>query len=230
MQGWLPGLAAISAAKPFVTQAPSIQLVCKTFVPGGELNAILPNSLRAVCLCGMATFFLGLAAAQAPAPAKAASGATAVVPKAEGTLAQVMRGILFPNSNVVFFAQGKDPAAVKPADNPSASTDRLSDTYGGWVAVENSSIAISEAANLLTIPGRLCSNGKPVPIKNADWPKFVEGLRVAGMTAYKAAQSKSEAKMLDAADVVTTACMNCHVKYRDVPGALRRGVCSFAIG
>jgi len=59
-----------------------------------------------------------------------------------------------------------------------------------------------------------------VPIKNADWPKFVEGLRAAGMTAYKAAQTKDQDKMLDAADVVTTACMNCHVKYRDVPGGV----------
>jgi hypothetical protein len=175
----------------------------------------------ALLVCaGMASFFLGLAAAQAPAPAKAASGATAVAPKAEGNLAQVMRGILFANSNVIFFAQGKDPAALKPVDDPSSSTDPLTDTYGGWVAVENSAIAISESANLLTIPGRLCSNGKPVPIKNADWPKFVEGLRAAGMTAYKAAQTKNEDKMLDAADAVTTACMNCHVKYRDVSGGV----------
>ena len=174
---------------------------------------------------GMATIFLGLAEAQAPAsgsakPKAAAGGAMAAGPKAEGNLAQVMRGILFTNSNVIFFAQGKDPATVKPADDPSASTDPLSDTYGGWVAVENSAIALSESANLLTIPGRLCSNGKPVPIKNADWPKFVQGLRDAGMTAYKAAQTKDQDKMLDAADAVTNACMNCHVKYRDVPGGV----------
>jgi hypothetical protein len=173
-----------------------------------------------IACAGMATFFLELAAAQTPAPTKAASGAVAAAPRAEGNLAQVMRGILFTNSNVIFFAQGKDPAAVKPAEDPSSSTDPLSDTYGGWVAVENSAIALSESANLLTIPGRLCSNGKPVPIKNADWPKFVQGLRAAGMVAYKAAQSKNEDKMLDAADAVTTACMNCHVKYRDVPGGI----------
>jgi cytochrome c556 len=59
-----------------------------------------------------------------------------------------------------------------------------------------------------------------VPVKNADWPKFVQGLRDAGMVAYKAAQTKNQDKMLDAADAVTTACMNCHVKYRDVSGGL----------
>ena len=45
--------------------------------------------------------------------------------------------------------------------------------------------------------------------------KLVQGLRDAGMTSYKAAQSKSNEKMLDAADAVTTACSNCHDRYRE---------------
>ena len=122
---------------------------------------------------------------------------------------------MFPNSNVIFFAQDKNPATVKPLGDPSLSTDPLSGTFGGWAAVENSSLALAEAANLLTIPGRVCSNGRAVPVKNADWLKFVQGLREAGITSYKAAQSKSNEKMLDAADVVTTACSNCHDRYRD---------------
>ena len=179
-------------------------------------------SLALFVCAGMATLFLGHAKAQAPAagaaPAKAASGAAAAAQRPQGTLAQVMRGIIFPNSNVVFFAQSKDPAAVKPPADPSTATDPLSDTYGGWVAVENSAIALSEAANLLTISGRLCSNGRPVPLKNPDWPKFVAGLRAAGMTAYKAAQTKDQDKMLDASDAVSKACFNCHTRYRDVAG------------
>jgi len=126
-----------------------------------------------------------------------------------------MRGILFPNSNVVFFAQNENPADVKPAKDPSLATDPLADSYGQWVAVENSALALSEAANLLTIPGRKCSNGLPVPINNPDWPKFVQGLRDAGMVAYKAAQSKSQDDILMAADVMSTACSNCHEKYRE---------------
>src|SRR5262245_55096622 len=72
----------------------------------------------------------------------------------DGNMLQVMRGILFPNSNVIFAAQGKNPADIKPAADPATSTDPLTNTYGGWTAVENSGIAIAEAANLLTIPGR----------------------------------------------------------------------------
>jgi hypothetical protein len=133
----------------------------------------------------------------------------------DANLAQLMKGILFPNSNVVFFAQSENPAAVPPAKDPSTATDPLADTYGKWAAVENSSLALVEAANLLTIPGRKCSNGLPVPIGNADWPKFVQGLRDAGMKAYKAAQSKDMDKILDASDAMTTACANCHERYRE---------------
>ena len=129
-----------------------------------------------------------------------------------------MRGILFPNANVIFFGQDKNPADTKPAKDPALATDPLASAYGGWTAVENSGIALAEAANLLTVPGRLCSNGRPVPVQNDDWKKFVQGLRDAGMSAYKAAQSKNQDKILDAAGNVTTACSDCHDKYREKPG------------
>jgi hypothetical protein len=154
-----------------------------------------------------------LAIAQAPGPGSTAAPRATV--QVQANLAQLMRGILLPNSNVVFFAQSNNPADVKPAADPSSATDPLASTYGGWTAVENSSLALSEAARLLTVPGRVCSNGRPVPVMNADWGKFVQGLRQAGITAFKAAQTKNQDKMLDAADVVTTACTNCHNVYRE---------------
>ena len=117
---------------------------------------------------------------------------------------------------MIFAAQNTDPATVKQEDDPSTATNPLASSYGGWIAMENAGIALSEAANLLTIPGRMCSNGKPVPMQNADWKMWVQGLRAAGLTAYKAAQSKNMDNMLDAADVMSTACQNCHDKYREV--------------
>lgn len=172
-----------------------------------------------VCI-GMPTFFYGLVKAQVPGrgtalPRAQARTNTAAAPQVRGNLAQVMRGVMFPNSNVIFFAQSKNPADVKPAEDSSLATDPLSGTYGGWAAVENSSIALAEAANLLIIPGRVCSNGRPVPLKNPDWAKFVQELRDASMVAYKAAQAKDQDKILDAADAITTACSNCHMQYRD---------------
>ena len=168
---------------------------------------------------GAATLVLvGAAAAQAPARGRGAAPAQAA--RVHGNLAQVMRGILYPASNVIFAAQSTDPATVKPEADPSTSPNPLSSSYGGWEAVANAGIALAEAANLLTIPGRMCMNGKPAPIQNADWRMWVQGLRDAGMTAYKAAQSKSQDAVVDASDVMSTACQNCHDKYREVPGGV----------
>jgi hypothetical protein len=86
--------------------------------------------------------------------------------------------------------------------------------------VGNAGIALAEGANLLIIPGRMCMNGKPAPIQNADWQQWVEELRTAGMTAYKAAQAKSQDAVLEASDVMSVACSNCHEKYREVPGGV----------
>src|SRR6185436_20908301 len=147
-----------------------------------------------------------------------AGAAPAAAPRAQqvhGTLLQVMRGILFPNSNVLFSAQTVDPASVKKDADPASSVNPLAGQYGGWPAIENSGLALAEAANLLTIPGRVCGNGKPVPVQNADWQRFVQGLRDAGMATYKAGQSKNMDKVLDAAGTLTTACSDCHDVYRE---------------
>jgi hypothetical protein len=143
---------------------------------------------------------------QAPAPAS---------PRPPATLNQVMRGIMFPNSNVIFAAQGDDPATIKQDADPSLATNPLAGLYGGWEAVENSGLAIAEAADLLTVPGRVCSNGKPVPVQAADWQMFVQGLREAGVAAAAAARSHNQDRILEVADTLTTACFNCHEAYRE---------------
>ena len=166
-----------------------------------------------------------LAACSAPPAPPPSAGTPAQTPpqgaasrpqsQVHGDLRQVMRGTLFPNSNVVFLAQGTDPATVPKDADGTTSVNPLAGVYGGWEAIENSSIALAEAANLLAIPGRTCANGKPVPVQNADWQRFVQGLRDAGMASYKAAQSKNMDKMLDAADTLTNACSDCHDVYRE---------------
>src|ERR1700689_2272491 len=146
-------------------------------------------------------------AAQSPAPAAAAA--------TPANLAQLMRGTLYPESNVVFAAQDTNPADVPHAKDPSMATDPLQSSYGKWQAVENNALAIAEVADLLMLPGRKCANGLDVPLKNPDWAKFVQELRDAGMTAYAAAQTKNQDKMTDAAGVMTAACQHCHVRYRE---------------
>jgi cytochrome c553 len=137
-------------------------------------------------------------------------------------LRQLMRGTLFPASNIVFAAQDQNPADVPPAKDPATAVNLLASAYGKWEAIENSALALSEVANLLMLPGRKCANGRAVPINNPDWPKFVQGLRDAGIVVYKAAQTKNQDKIVDAADVMTTACANCHDKYREKPNLADR--------
>jgi hypothetical protein len=148
-------------------------------------------------------------------PAKPAAPAMQV----QSDLNQLMRGVLYPASNVVFSAQTDDPAEVKPApgQDPSMARDPMASTFGGWQAVENAALALTEEANLLLIPGRNCANGVPAPINSPDWAKFVQDLRDAGMKAYKAAQSKDQDKMVDAADTLSAACAGCHRKWREKP-------------
>ena len=152
----------------------------------------------------------------APAAPAAAAGP---VPTPHGNLAQIMRGIPFPASNLIFDTQTNDPAAAaKPSDAAGASaTQQFSGVYGGWQAVENSGLAIAETANLLLVPGRLCQNGKPVPNDREDFKKFTQGLIDAGMAAYKAAQSKNLDAMVEVAGTVSDACAACHEVYRDKP-------------
>ena len=148
------------------------------------------------------------------------TAASARTPKVEANLAQLMRGVVFPASNVVFAAQG-DLGAFPPDRDPSVSPNLLTSTYGGWQAVENASLALAESANLILLPGRQCSNGKPAPVQRADWIKYAQGLRDAGMTAYKAAQSRSQDAMVDAAGTVADACSACHDVYREKKGGLQ---------
>jgi hypothetical protein len=152
------------------------------------------------------------ARAQGKAGGKGKAGAAMPV---FADLGQFMRGLLYVNSNLIFFAQGTDPATVEPGAQSSTATDPLETSYGKWQAVENGALAMAEAANLLMLPGRKCANGRDVPIGNADWPGFVQGLRDAAMESYKLAQTKNLDNMLDAADKIATACANCHDKYRD---------------
>ncbi len=159
-----------------------------------------------------------LQAQTVPKGAGAPNQRTATI-QVQTDLNRLMRGVLYPASNVVFSAQNDNPAEVKraPGLDPSMATDPLASTFGGWQAVENAALALSESANLLLIPGRNCANGLPVPMNSPDWPIFVQGLRDAAMKAYNAAQSKDQDKMVEAAETLSASCAGCHRKWRDKP-------------
>ena len=154
------------------------------------------STLALTVVVGISLFSVASFEAQTPtrgrAPVAAPANKGTPAARVQANLAQLMRGTLCPSSNVIFAAQSENPADMPPAKDPSTATNPLASSYGKWQAVENSALAIAEVANLLILPGRKCSNGEGVPLRNADWTQFVQGLRDAGMTAYAARNRRTK--------------------------------------
>jgi mono/diheme cytochrome c family protein len=145
-----------------------------------------------------------------PAPAGSASFAAA------SNLAQLMRGVTFPNANILFNVQVKDPGASKPSvPVPFDYVLWGSTVYYGWQAVDQAALALIETTPLFLLPGRRCENGRPVPIDRANWQQYTAALVDAGRAAYKASQSRNVDAVIKVAEQLNAACDNCHKVYRD---------------
>jgi hypothetical protein len=173
--------------------------------------------LAAAALCMVIPVVSAIAAAQTsagkPAP-KPRAGAPQRKPT--GSLAQIMRGIYFPNSNLIFDVQHHDPAVpLKKSETGGSATDTYSAAYTGWEVVENAAVALTDGVDLILMPGRSCQNGKPVPIRQADFQKYAREMRAAGLKVLAAARTKNQEKVSDATNDVADACSNCHEAYRN---------------
>ena len=167
----------------------------------------------------------GNAVANASPAAVSTTGPSAAFPPA-GNLSQLMRGIMFPNSNIIFTVQTHDPAEKKKASDAATSDGGFnwsmwgSDLYSGWEIVDYAGIALAESAPLMLTPGRRCENGKPVPVNDPDWIKFTKEMAEVGKAAYRASQTRNQEKVSDISGDVADACLHCHQVFRD---KLRRG-------
>jgi cytochrome c556 len=122
------------------------------------------------------------------------------VAQAPPNLKQVMRSVPLPNSDIIFEVQSKTPKNDME-----------------WQTVEKAAIAIEETAKLILQPGRLRSNGQPIPVQAADYIQYAQALVPAGAKCLKAAQAKSLDAIGDCTDLLSEACDNCHKVYRDQP-------------
>jgi mono/diheme cytochrome c family protein len=151
-----------------------------------------------------------------------ARNASSSLPTPEGNLAELMRAIAFPNSNIIFNLQLKDPGKQPKKDLASSPFDYVdwgSTVYPGWLAVDQAAVAIVETAPLLLTPGRKCQNGRPVPMDREDWKKYVGDLVEVGKLARQTARERNYDAFMDVADKLNTACANCHKVYRDKGGS-----------
>jgi mono/diheme cytochrome c family protein len=210
----MPADAPGTLEPPQVADVVAFILQANAFPAGGAELGASDATLKQIALV-----------AANPTPATAATGTPTAFP-VTGTLNQVMRGILFPSSNVLFDVQTKDPGAgskggVARADASTTST-RYGDVYAPWMVVDAAAISIAEIGPVLMQAGRRCENGKPVPVDRADWQQYVQGVVDAGRAAYRASQTRNQEAVSDATNVISDACANCHRVYRDVPSAAMR--------
>ena len=144
-----------------------------------------------------------------------------------GNLAQLMRGIMFPNANKMFDVQSQEPGSELPEMNDEVSqavsaivgpaSARFASVYRGWPTVEGAAVALADGAKLAMLPGRLCGNGEPVPIDQAE---FIEGARLLEESAVKVldgARTQDYEAVWDAINYINDSCTHCHKTYRDGP-------------
>ena len=164
---------------------------------------------------GKITWPAGLVAAASPGQAR-------VYPPL-GNMAQLMRGIFFPNSNLIFTVQTRDPGApAKPtADNPNAGfsfVDWGAGIYGGWELVDNAALALADAAPLMLAPGIRCENGRQAPVTDPEWIKYTEELIAVSRRVYRLSQTRNQEAVAEATGDLSDACAACHGVYRESRG------------
>ena len=139
-----------------------------------------------------------------------------------GNMAQLMRGIFFPNANLIFTVQTHDPAEKPQPVAGGGQTGGFSfvewgaGIYGGWELVDNAAIALSDASPLMLTPGIRCENGRLAPVTEPDWIKYTEEMIAVARKTYQASQSRKQDAVSEATGDLSDACAACHQAYRDV--------------
>jgi cytochrome c556 len=104
------------------------------------------------------------------------------------TVKQVMQTLVIPSSNIVFAAAGEAPQ-----------------DEAGWLAAEDSALALAETSNLLMMNGRAKDREQ--------WMRNARALLDASVTAVQAARARDADKLSEASDAIYLVCEGCHKQY-----------------
>jgi len=157
--------------------------------------------------------------ATATSPSQAATGA---VRPPVGNLAQLMRGLFFPNANMIFTVQTHDPAAPPPKPSADAQASGFSwvdwgaGIYPGWQLVDNAAVALADISPLMLNADLRCENGRPAPVTDPEWIRFTEQMITVSKQIYRLSQTRNQEAVSDATGDLSDACAACHQAYRDV--------------
>jgi len=208
-----PALAGVDFRSRFPT--PDLTAKIKNTMPQDS-----PGKLTAGQAADLAAYIQQVGQALANTEPASTTGPPAAF-SATGNLNQLMRGIMFPNSNIIFTVQTHDPAEKKKTGDAANAGGGFnwtmwgSDLYSGWEIVDYASIALAESAPLMLTPGRRCENGRLVPVNDPDWIRFTKEMAEVGRAAYRASQTRSQEKVSDVTGDVADACTHCHQVFRD---------------
>ena len=153
----------------------------KTFMPS--------NYCLAVALCAL------LAACGETGP----SAATSAEPPYQSiiNIHQTMAWILDPAAEVIWDSAGTIITA-QGHQELAPTTDE------GWTEVLHAAATLTEAGNLLMMPGRAAGD---------DWIEYAQGLTAAGQLAIKAAQDQDDEALFEAGGRIYQVCRACHDQY-----------------
>src|SRR5688500_15529897 len=165
------------------------------------------------------TSTIGWPAASTPAPGPL----TATSRAPTGTVNQLMRGVFFGSSNLIFSVQEVDPVSLPPqppASRPEGLTifDWGQSIYTGWPVVENAAAALADASLLMMQPGLRCENGRLAPVTEPDWIRFTDRMISVAKRTYRLAQTRDKEAVAEFTLDLSNACNACHLTYRDVGG------------
>jgi hypothetical protein len=159
-------------------------------------------------------------AAPAPRPRPAAAASSA---KAVATVKDVMDFIVIPSSEFVF-------NSVSSTEGPNGPVEKQPRTEEEWTEVKKHALLLSEAGNLLMVPGRHVASPKDksnnpgselepaqmdalVAKSPAAFAAKARGLIDATALALKAIDAKNVEGLSDAGGAIDEACENCHLTY-----------------
>lgn len=208
IQGTMPQQAPGTLTRPQATDLTAYVLQFNKYPAGADLSDATAAQF---------TLPAGKAAAPAAASVAGTAGPQGIPLTVASNLAQFMRGITFPNANIIFNSQLKNPAEDKPKMPVPYDYVLWGRTvYYGWEAVDEAIAALKETTPLFLMPGRRCQNGRPVPIQNADFQQYVKDLIAFTDELKTVAASRDGDKLAGLSERLNDTCANCHKVYRDV--------------
>ena len=153
-----------------------------------------------------------------------------------GNLAELMRGIMFPNSNKLFDLQSVEPGTELPEMSDEASeavsavmgpaSARFAAVYRGWQDVAGAAVALADGAKLAMLEGRLCENGMPAPVDQADYIEAATLLEESAVKVLDAVRMEDYEEASFAVNFIVESCSNCHSPYRDGPDSRQEPRCN----